>query len=252
MITNEKRDTQNGKTFPILTIAVLLLTFYILRFTFVPLAAHAQDEATPSTKSAGDVRDNVRKTIENLVRKKPKAVVGTLSDISDSTLIIQDEEGKESMVATGKETTYFRITDGLPAGRQGKKTEIKFEDLVLSNFTVAMGYKNGNEILSAIRVITYDKNPVSLRTSLFGTVAENNKGTLTIQLVKKNTTWTVKTTNKTQIITKTEDEIKTIKVGNIEAGDRIVVTGKIDAKDETILNADKIYVLPGQSPTPTP
>lgn len=228
---------------------VLSFAFYVLSqsdkldLRFTP--TWAQDDATPSTQSSTDVRDNVRKTIENLVKKKPKAVIGTLSNVSDSTLRIKDEEGKESMVATGEQTSYFRITDG-------KKTEIKFEDLVLSNFTVSMGYKNGNEILAALRVITYDENPIFLGTSLLGTVTANNKGTLTIQLVKKNTTWTVKTTNKTQITTKQEDGIEPTKIGNIETGDRIVATGSIDPKDAATLNTDKIYVTPGQTPTPTP
>ncbi|MAG59597.1 hypothetical protein CMO96_02290 [Candidatus Woesebacteria bacterium] len=233
---NSKVKTQNFLLFS------LTFAFCLLTFNFAVSAQEATGPAeTPITDS---VRDKVRKTIENLVRK-PKAVVGNLTDISDSTLQIESKDAKTFMVATTEDTVYLRITND-------KRSEIEFEDLVLLDFVIAMGHRNGNDVLEAVRVVTYDKSPISVGSAIYGTVQEVGKTTLTVKHPKKNTTWTVKLAKKATITAKGEEGIDEIDLSDIEDGDSIIAAGSLDKDDETILSARKIHVIPGNFPSPTP
>lgn len=244
------------------------LSFYVFCFlfsVFLSPSALAIQEATPSVKAATDsaadkstvqsVRDKVRQTIENLVRK-PKAVVGNLTQVTDSTIAIKNKNGKSAMVATTVDTSYFKVVND-------KKTEIKFQDLAIGDFTVALGYKNGNDILDAKRVITFDKEPVSNRQAVYGTVQTNAKGVLTIKNPQTGETWTIQTTSKTKITTIDGGAMKDIKITDINEGDRVVAAGVLDDKKDKTLKADRVHVpgktgvtnpstSPKASPSPSP
>lgn len=75
----------------------LLITslFAVLFLAFGIPTVLAQTEGTPSSTStdSSSIRDKVREAIENLTNK-PKAVLGNLEQISESTLQIKDEDGK--------------------------------------------------------------------------------------------------------------------------------------------------------------
>lgn len=232
-------------------IVILIFAFCILNFGFVQILAQSPTPATsPSptatpkakedqaTKSATDeVRERVRKKIENLV-KKPRAVVGTLAEITDSTLEITVKGGKQAMVATSKETSYVRVS-------KGKRAEIKFEELVIGDFVVAMGYRNGNNVLEARRVIAYDKSPLSARRVVYGIVESNEKGVLTIKHPKTGNSWKIKTTSKTKVTRKKDGGFEEIKPAEVEVGSRIVAAGTPDEKDAGLLVARRIHIIPG-------
>lgn len=263
--TNNKR--QRGVAKVVLHIS-LLVTCYLLLVTtafaqFPSPIATPSPTATPkvkedqATKSATDeVREKVRQKIENLV-KKPRAVVGTLSEVTDSTLQVTNKAGKEDMVATTKDTQYVRVAGS-------KRTNIKFEDLVIGDFIVAMGYRNGNNILEARRVIAYDKSPLIQRRAVYGVVGENQKGVLTIKHPKTGASWKVKTTSKTKVTKKGDKGFEDIKVADIQNSNRITAAGLPSEKEQNVLTASRIHVIPGKaqglvgapkptkSPSPTP
>lgn len=212
------------------------------------------EQSQAATKSATDeVRERVRQKIENLV-KKPRAVVGTLSEVTDSTLQITNKAGKEDMVKTTKDTLYVRAAGG-------KKSDVKFEDLVIGDFIVAMGYRNGNNILEARRVIAYDKSPIAQRRAVYGIVKENTKGALVVEHPKTKEVWTITTDKKTVITKKTDGKIQEVDIKDVQAGDRITAAGVPDPKKEKTLVARRIHVIPGRAeglikpvatPKPTP
>lgn len=256
----------------LILISLFLITYYLLlsasgAFAQSPSPGSAQKAASPSaktqdespqaTKSATDeVRERVRQKIENLV-KKPRAVVGTLSEVTDSTLQITNRVGKEDMVATTKDTQYVRVA-------ANKRTNIKFEDLVIGDFILAMGYKNGNNILEARRVIAYDKSPITQRRAVYGIVKENTRGTLTVEHPKTKEVWTITTDKKTVITKKTDGKTAEVDIKDVQVGDRVTSAGILDPKKEKILVARRIHVIPGKaqglvdtpkptkSPSPTP
>lgn len=215
---------------------IYLFAFCILTFAFLTAPVAAQEEATPATQT---IREKVREKIENIVHK-PRAVVGTLTEITDSTLQIQTRSGQLQMAATGEETTYVRTT-------RGRRTEVEFEDLVLGDFIIAMGFRNGNEVLETRRVITYDSSPLTERRAVFGVVQGNENGTLTLQHPKTAEVWTVETSRDTKITRKGEDGFEEIDVDEVQVGDRIIAAGVPDEKEENTLLAGRIHVIPGRA-----
>lgn len=216
--------------------------------TATPSAAPIQDSSTSSA-----VRDKVRQAIENLSHK-PKAVIGNLDQVSDSTLQIKLEDGKLIQVATTQDTTYSRVS-------KTKRTDIKFNDLTIGDFTVALGFKNGNDVLEAKRVISYEAEPANNNKVFFATVTELFKGNFTVS-TKAGETWTVETKNATTLgkVSSTKD---------INPGDQIIITGTpVDKKglpagrQGNTIDADKLFVLgiatsasessPKATPKPTP
>lgn len=198
------------------------------------------EQSQAATKSATDeVRERVRQKIENLV-KKPRAVVGTLSEVTDSTLQVTNKAGKEDMVATTKDTRYVRAAGG-------KRSDVKFEDLVIGDFIVAMGFRNGNNILEARRVIAYDKSPIAQRRAVYGIVKENTKGALVVEHPKTKEVWAITTDKKTVITKKTDGKIQEVDIKDVQAGDRITAAGVPDPKKEKTLVTRRIHVIPGRA-----
>lgn len=224
-----------------LIIGFTLFTIYFLLFTAY---ANAQEDASTAATVSGvrtSVREKVRQTIENLI-KKPRAIVGNLNQITDTTLEIKTNNGKVSMIATNKDTKYVRFA-------KGKKTDIKFEDLVIGDFTVALGSRNENEILEAKRVLTYDKLPFAnaKRQSVFGIVQENNKGRLVIKHPKKDQAWTIDTSNKTKVTEKVDGKIQVVDVADLEVGSKIAAIGLPSGKEPNTIAAKIIHVVPGKA-----
>ncbi|MDO8599895.1 MAG: hypothetical protein Q7R44_00585, partial [bacterium] len=159
----------NIKTEKLKNLKITISCFFVLLFIsfLVSPSVFAQD-STPSgstSTSSSSIRDKVREAIENLTNK-PRAVLGNLEQISDTTLQIKDDDGKLKQVATTIDTKYAKIS------KAGKKTEIKFTDLALGDFVAALGFKNGNDILEAKRVIIYEEKPTLGREAVFGDVQE--------------------------------------------------------------------------------
>lgn len=219
--------------------------FLLLTFNFSP--ALAQDESSPSGTDA--VRDKVRKTIENLVRK-PKAVIGTLDSVTDSTLKIKTEDAKFVLVATTKDTEYAKTT-------KGKQVDVKFADLAIGDFIAALGYKNGNDILDAQRVLAFDTTPYLPKEIAFGRVEKNTKGTLKIKHPKSGEVWTIETTKTTAVTQRSSGKSKMVEttVSSIEEQDKVIVAGELNSKKDKALVASKIHVISAKakiSPSPSP
>lgn len=223
------------KTTAILVILLALSLSNGLLFTFAPVSAQ---EATPATQSSvkDEVREKVREKVEGLAHT-PRALVGTLADISDSTLQIKTMAGETEQAAISDDTKFVRVV-------KGKSTEIKFADLVLKDFIVVMGFKNGNNILAAGRVITYDKNPITTRRAVYGVIDKIEKSTITLKHPKTGETWTVETSSKTKITKKGDKGFEDIKIKDLKAGDRIVAAGLPDEKEANTLSAGRIHVIP--------
>lgn len=232
-------------------VALTVITYSLLLITYSSVLA--QDASEGATES---VRDKVRKTIENLV-KKPKSVVGTLDSIADSTLKIKGEDGKVILVATNPSTKYVKTTNG-------KSADIKFADLAIGDFIAALGYKNGNDILDSERVLAYDEAPYPKKQAMFGTVETNKrsllpggskKGTLTIKLPKKDEVWTVETSSSTKVTKKVDPSsqsssgqaIEEVDIDEVEEGDRVVVAGSLNEKKTKTVLASQVFVVPGKA-----
>lgn len=115
--------------------------------------------ATPQpTISDTDIReslqDRLRKAAEEksdvanqiFSAKQKRAIVGTLKDLTNNTLTIQLKAGGTKLAALTDKTVFVR-----------KGKTVSQSDLVIGDYTIAMGYMNGNNLLEAKRVVAVEK-----------------------------------------------------------------------------------------------
>lgn len=101
----------------------------------------------PTTDSSSE--SAIRAKVEEKVKaamSKPKAYLGVVTDITDSTIQIKALNGEiKQITAKAEEVTVIKT------GKTNK--EVKLTDIGIGDFIVAMGYKNGNQVLTAQRIL---------------------------------------------------------------------------------------------------
>lgn len=243
-MTKEKDKKLNVKG--ILILFGTLFTFQLLALaTSFPLSTapmvHAQDESTPSVRNL--VREKVKEKLGDLI-KKPQATIGSIAQITDHTIEVKTQiDQKTQLIATGDETKLFQIT-------KGKRKEIKFEDLALSQNILAMGLKNDKGVLDGKRLIVLTDEPPlkNDKQVAYGNVSILGKNTLTVKHPKTAEERSIKVIGSTKITGKIDDgKIAKINFMDIKIGDRLVALGRAD--DKGLLTASSIHVI---TATPTP
>lgn len=237
---------------------LLCLSVAIILCFFVAWAQSARAQsptpeegtATPPVQVQDEIKEQVQQRIEGIRQAvKKRAFWGTLKEITNSTLVLDSPRG-ERRVLTDKDTKFFG------AGKE----QIKFEDLEIDNFIIAMGYLNENGTLTAKRIIALKTppKPAIKRHAVYGKVSDIDEDDkiLTLSHLKTETTFKVQVVSSTIITKKVEGEMKKVVFGAIEIGDRIVAIGTRE-KEGGILTAKIIHVIPGKAEglekiTPTP
>ncbi len=124
------------------------------------------------SSSDNSQKESTQSAVEEKIKEAqnpPVAYIGTITDISENTLHLRNASEEIKQVAVGSETAFANdIT----------KKEVKFKDLAIGDYALAMGYRNGNHVLSAKRIVvsTTPKNPS--REIHFGKVEEIKNKTL--------------------------------------------------------------------------
>lgn len=132
------------------------------------------DETSQKGNEASESEDPVRQKVEqkvNEVKNSPQAYLGSVTDISEKTLNLKKESGEISQVAVTTDTTYASDLT---------KKDIQFTDVAIGDFVIAMGYKNGNEVLEAVRILVTKKPSSPSRQIVFGKVKEIKSKVLTL------------------------------------------------------------------------
>jgi len=113
--------------------------------TLVYSSQMSQGDTTNEEASEGDeVREKVQQKVKE-AQNIPLAYMGSITDISETTLQIKDVNDEIKQVMVGDTTTYVNDVST-------SKT-ITFEEVAIGDFILAMGYKNGNEVLQAQRIV---------------------------------------------------------------------------------------------------
>lgn len=226
---------------------LLLLSFfsatYYLLHTISPVNALDASSAASSIldtvqkkaedASASSIRDLVREKVKeklDITNKKPKAVAGKLKQITDLNIEIISTDNKTSFASVSEDTLYFRVTNG-------KKKEIKFEELALDDFVVAMGYKNSKDVLETKRLVAYDKTPEAVKSVMQGKVKTATKSLITIS-DKAGRIWKIKVSGKTEISSR--DEAEDTKITDVGENDSIIVVGTVTGDT---LNTTRIHLV---------
>lgn len=153
---------KNVFAFFIIVITIYLLT-HIAYATSTPTPA-GKLSPTPTipitpepTISDSDIRESLQDRLKKAAEEKSdvasqilganqkRAAVGTLKDLTNNTLTIQLKDGGTKLAALTDKTVFIR-----------KGKTVSQSDLVIGDYTIAMGYINGNNILEARRVVSVE------------------------------------------------------------------------------------------------
>lgn len=231
-------------------IFVLLLTLGLILFQLVKKPISAQD----STDSSETVRQKVQEKVEQVL-KSPRAYIGTITDKVESTIQIKNESGEIQQISVDASATEF-----VKASKGGTK-DIKFTDLAIGDFIVAMGFsriagsgsagKNESGVLDAKRILVTSPNDSSSRNAYIGIVSDVSKNTFTLKTLKEGKTITVKAAERARITINKDGQAVSIKFSDVKEENTAIVVGVLE---NDILTARRIHVISvrEKSPSPTP
>ncbi len=185
-----------------------------------------QEEAT---EEAETVRDKVAEKVAK-AKNIAFAYIGTVTDISESTLQIKDGEEEIKQISTEEETTFVKTIK--------TSTVVKFQDVAIGDFIIAMGFKNGNAVLEAKRILITAAIEPSNRKAISGQAAEIASKTISLKLAD-GTSWSVEFGK----------SWKGPELDEISEEETIIIAG---TASENTLKARSLFTLSGESPYPTP
>ena len=136
-----------------------LIIISFLFFLVTPV--YAQETATDS--SDNEIREKVQEKVDKVLNT-PYFYMGTITDISEGTIQIDEhllngnqESSEILLIATDYDTGYVKILK--------TASNIDFEEVAIGDFIIAMGYKNGQDVIEAKRILVTNKIEASKRTS---------------------------------------------------------------------------------------
>jgi sporulation protein YlmC with PRC-barrel domain len=135
----------------------------------------------PATEEGDTIRDKVQQKVEE-ARTVPFSYIGTVTDIAEETIQINkhvfdgltETNGQIQQISINEEaTTFVKIAK--------TTTTVNFSDVAIGDFIIAMGYKNGNDVLEAQRILITTPLEVTTRKALFGEPSDISSRSLTLK-----------------------------------------------------------------------
>jgi hypothetical protein len=137
-----------------------LLAFIVLLIALPITTVFAQEDATDEGNT---IRETVRQKLLS-VSNKPMAYIGTITDIVEATIQLENSEGEIQQVAFDTDNTTFMQLNGT-------SKEIESDDVAIGDYIVAMGYIDNSEVLSTSRVLVTSPIGEIDRKIIFGKVS---------------------------------------------------------------------------------
>lgn len=146
----------------------------------------------------------------------PKAYIGTVTDIADSTIQIKSTDSQIQQIATNKYDIDAVDTKG------SANKSIKLTDIGIGDYIIAMGYVNGNDVLNAKRILVANTLTDTQITVSMQKVESVNKKSLTLSSPSGGEVTTLTPDKNTKIKSFSDDGLKSIKISDIEASDTVI------------------------------
>jgi hypothetical protein len=187
--------------------------------------------AAQSTSTEGsEIREKVQEKVEEALLN-PKAYLGTITDINEKTIQIKTDSGEIKQVS---------VADGAMIIKTGTTNkEVKITDMAIGDYIVAMGFKNGNNVLQSQRIlITSPLGPIA-RKIISGNIIKITKNNLTLSLSNEENTITF--TKGTIVYQFKAENLTKIKTTDLDTDKRIIVVGETN---KNVFEARTILLLP--------
>lgn len=206
----------------------------------------ATPSATPSETNSSDSADSVRQKVQEklkVVTSNPTSALGTITDLTDNTIQIKTQTGEIEQISLDKnDITFIKTTNN-------SVREVKFSDVAIGDFIVAMGSKNGNGILHAKRVLITDPLKETKREIVFGQATDLARLKLTLKNPKDGKSVSMEPDDQIKIIDLANPDNPTTRFSQIEEGDTIIGIGT--TSENTFTARTVIVAKNGAKPTPT-
>lgn len=181
---------------------------------------------TSDASDSSDIRQKVAQDLSNTINR-PKAYIGTVTDITDSTIEIKTDSSDIKQISINSTSTNV-IND---VGTTTKT--VKTTDIAIGDFIVAMGYVETNSVLNAQRILITD----SITTPKMGVnqakVVSLTKKTITVSTLPEGTESIVQPDTSTSIKSITDGKPSVIKLGTISKDDTLIYITTTDSKNVT-------------------
>jgi len=184
--------------------------------------------SSPSANASGpaDIKQKVAQDVANAM-SQPKAYIGTVTDITDSTIQIKTASSDINQISVSPDSTTVVNTTGTIS-----KT-VKTTDIAIGDFVVALGYINGNSVLTAQRILITNAITAPNLTVNEAKVSSVTKKILTVNKATDNSQDTVQPDKNTDIETLTGGSQTPVKFSSFTAGNEIIYVETTDAKGLT-------------------
>ena len=149
--------------------------------------------------------------------KPPKAYIGTVTDIADSTIQIKTLDSQIQQIATDE----FVVSAINSKGTSNKA--IKLTDIALGDFVVAMGYVDGNDVLDVQRILVTDplvENKVNITMQKAVSVT---KKSINLVAISDGEEKTITPDKNTDLVSFIDGKTKTITTSAISPNDLIIM-----------------------------
>ncbi len=174
--------------------------------------ASASANIDSSTDSA--IRARVQEKVIQALNK-PKAYIGVVTDIADSTIQIKTTESQIEQISIKD--------DGITVVKTGTTNKtVKLTDIAIGDFIVGMGYVNSNSVLTAQRILITDPLTEPKVESIYGKVSIVTKKGLTVNPFKTEDQNTVTPDTKTMILSLQDQKVIKIKLADISENDLVI------------------------------
>jgi hypothetical protein len=172
-------------------------------------------------KEATDSTDSVRQRVDQVVNS-PTSYLGTVTDIAENTIQLKSPIGEIKQVSTQAVPTV--IKDGKVV------KEVKLTDVAIGDFIVAMGFRNGNHVLDARRILITTQPQAPSKEYLLGKVTKNTKGKVSFTNIKNGQETALTTATEATAYLKKDSQLSKIKFANLTENDLFVAVGKFSSE----------------------
>jgi len=192
-----------------------------------------------ATDSSDAIREKVKEEV-NKAQTIARAYIGTITDISENTIQItkfvidkeMDSSGEIQQISFKKETVFVDVKE--------ESKEINVSDVAIGDFVIAMGYKNGNNVLEASRILITDTIEPSDRVAFVSTVVEVDTDLLSATINPSNEEVTIEPMKSIVVTANIDDTLTEIDFDEIEEAEEMIVVGY---KNGDTVEARTIHII---------
>jgi hypothetical protein len=198
----------------------------------------SQITPTDNSTSSSDIDERVAEKVAQALNQ-PKAYLGIVTDISDSTIQIKTPESQIEQISTNTPGLTVVNTKGT-----ANKT-VKLTDIALGDFIVAMGYVNGNQVLKAQRILVTDPLEDKGISVSFGKVSGITKSNLSIAEIRSGKVIQIAPDKSTRILNYSSGQTKSIKFSAISENDWLIIVTDNSGTNPAIRSVFNIGISQG-------